>query len=74
MAAETRQQPDATAFDPRKPRSPRRAVGGPPPRQLATAAEAEHGATVGEGAAVVVDPVPVPPVVPEPPVAPPDTA
>jgi len=52
MATETRSE--APTFDPRKPRRPGRAVGGPPPRPLPLEA-----ATVGEGTAAVTDPAPV---------------
>jgi hypothetical protein len=46
---------EATTFDPRKPRKPGRAVGGPPRSQLPM-----EGGTVGEGsAAVTADPAPV---------------
>lgn len=58
MAAETRSE--ATSFDPRQPRKPRRAVGGPPPRSLVSAAPpAEDAAAVGEGSAVVVESLPM---------------
>ncbi|HZQ76859.1 MAG TPA: hypothetical protein VFE55_05995 [Acidimicrobiia bacterium] len=52
MATETTSE--ATAFDPRKPRRPARAVGSPPPRPLPMEA-----ATVGEGSGAVTDPAPM---------------
>jgi hypothetical protein len=55
MAPEPSTETTETSFDPRKRRTPRRAVGGPPARQLPI-----EGAVVGEGsAAVSADPVPM---------------
>lgn len=58
MAAEPSTEAAATSFDPRTRRSPRRAVGGPPPRQLVTTLPMGD-VTVGEGSpAVTADTVP----------------
>jgi hypothetical protein len=54
MAPEPSTETTETSFDPRKRRSPRRAVGGPPPKLPI------GGTMVGEGsAAVTADPVPM---------------
>jgi len=65
MATQTGPEPNATPFDPRQRRTPRRPVGGPPPKDLLTSPAAPGEPSPWPGPLAVLEPVPGPDAAPE---------